>query len=100
MNEKLSSQMERAKAEMIQELERYYGELSRGCEDTTCKISGFERMMVSHRKRTDEIIQKATSEALSSIEEADGKKMSEMQREVETDKNGSGNRNKNPVRRD
>ena len=100
MNEKLTAQMERVKAGMAQEIERYYEELSRGCEDTTCKISGFERMMVNHRKRTEEILLKATSEALSSVEEVEGKKMSRMQREIERDKNGSGNRNKNPVRRD
>ena len=100
MNEKLTAQMERVKAEMAQETERYYEELSRGCEDTTCKISGFERMMVNHRKRTEAILLKATGEALSSVEEAEGKKMSGMRRENEPDTKGSDNRNKTPMRRD
>ena len=99
MNDKLTEQMERVKAEMAQEIEKYYEELSRGSEDTACNINGFERMMVGHRKRAEEIIQKATSEALSSVEEAEGKKMPRMQRKIETDKNRSGNRNKNSVRR-
>ena len=101
MKEKLTAQMERVKAEMSQEIERYYGELSQGCDDLSCDINGFERMMVNYRKRTEEILLKATSEALSSVEEeVEGKKMPRMQREIGTAKNGSGNRNKNPVRRD
>ena len=77
MNEKLTAQMERVKAEMVQEIERYYGDLSQGYGDSTCKISGFERMMVNHQKRSEEIILKATSEALSSVEEAEAKKCPE-----------------------
>jgi len=74
MKEKLSAQMERMKTEMAQEIERYYGELSQGSEDPTCKINDFERMMVKHRKRTDEILLRAANEALSNVEEAEGKK--------------------------
>jgi len=74
MNEKLSAQMERVKAEAVQEIERYYEELSQGCENPACKINGFERMMVQHRKKTDEIMLKAASEALSSVEEEKRKK--------------------------
>jgi len=75
MKENLTAQMERVKVEMAREIERYYGELSQGCDDRTCKINDFERMMVSHRKRTDEIFLKAVSEAVSSVEEEELKKM-------------------------
>ena len=87
MKEILRVQMEQMKAEMAQEIERYYGSLSEGSNDLGCKISDFERMMVKHRKRTEELLLRATSAVLSSVEEAGGGKMSPMRKKTATYKN-------------
>jgi len=75
MREKLQEQKERTIAAMTEEIERYYEELSQGSEDPACDINGFEKMMVAHQKRTDEIFLKAVCDAVSSVEAEVIKKM-------------------------
>ena len=65
MKERLEEARQQAITKAVQEMEKYFEELARGCENPFGDINYFERVTRESRKRTDEIFLRAVGEAMS-----------------------------------
>ena len=71
----LEENKQEMKTAVSEEIDRYYEEFARASADQTCKIGGFERIAMEHKRRLDEILRDFTGKALGIIETGDDKKM-------------------------
>ena len=68
MKTKLEESKNQTIEAVIQEINRYYVEFERGSADAACRIGDFERMIMEHKRRLDEILRDAAGKALSTVE--------------------------------
>ena len=59
-------QKEQLKKVLLQEIDRYYEEMTEGLQDKTIKIDDIERMLGDSKSRFGELIESATGEIVAS----------------------------------
>ena len=73
MNPTIEESKRETKAAVEREIDRYYDEFERGSDDPDCKIGDFERIVMDHKRRLDEILRDGAGKALSSVDTGDKK---------------------------
>jgi hypothetical protein len=64
----LKEQKQETKVSVEREIDRYYEEFEKASADLTCDIGGFEKIIMEHKRRLDEILRDAAGKALSVVD--------------------------------
>ena len=77
-----TQQKEQLKKTLLQEIDRYYEEMTEGLQDKTIKIDDIERMLGESKTKIGELIESATGEIVTSNPPDDKKKSVRTVRET------------------